>query len=393
MDSTTAETSNKIWKITDNSNASISNQPYSNSLLATSIERRYPSEFNETFGSSDISKSASSITSALRFPDCYSQTDANNSISRTHGAICLTGQLVRLELASKVFNLIVPNLIEGFHVSLFVLLSDDVKHHRAAKLLQANRFNEQTSLYSNFSATDLKAKVWDRIREALDKKNRSSSIDNFELHVRLEPPMQENFTITGKVPVENFNDRALRKPGNAKARFMSHMRWQSGLRECMRWVQENEVREDRLFKFVMRLREDAYVFKEYIFTPSKYVGLTAQKEQGSNGVNDRYLIANRLYADKIYRGMTEDYYLDGKSHGEYWREPEMLVKRLVAYYNIELKLVHTCDFPFLLYERPYNKTHMVVRAHDGNRQTSRYKCSKYFQFTKLHCHCVPLLDF
>ena len=54
-----------------------------------------------------------------------------NSDSRV--AICVTGQLARLELGSKIHRLVVPNLHRGSEVGLFIRLDSEEKVHLARK--------------------------------------------------------------------------------------------------------------------------------------------------------------------------------------------------------------------------------------------------------------------
>merc|ERR1719224_426191 len=100
------------------------------------------------------------------------------------------------------------------------------------------------------------------------------------------------------------------------------MRWQGGLRECVKWMQNVEVENRKHFDFVMRLREDTYVIsKYYMFTRSYINRINTLKEDNFGGLNDHDIIIDRKYADVMFRGLTEDYYFqEGKnsSHGERW---------------------------------------------------------------------------
>ena len=48
-------------------------------------------------------------------------------------AICVTGQLARLELGSKIHRLVVPNLYLGSEVGLFIRLDVEEEVHLARK--------------------------------------------------------------------------------------------------------------------------------------------------------------------------------------------------------------------------------------------------------------------
>ena len=167
-------------------------------------------------------------------------------------AICLTGQLVRLELGSKILNLINTNLEKGFKISLFILLDNELDNVKAVKHI--DRFKSENALYRNSSSEDLEKLIVHGISP-----NVNSS--NFKVRVRLEPPIQNKYTLTSidTVPVSapydiSDRDKKLKKSQFDRAfdRFQSHMRWQAGLRECMKWVQEIEILERNIFDFVMR---------------------------------------------------------------------------------------------------------------------------------------------
>ena len=68
-------------------------------------------------------------------------------------AFCVTGQLARLELHSKITNVIAANANIGHTVHTFVYLDDEVDNVKQTYW----KFNYSTSLYGSFSSEVLKS--------------------------------------------------------------------------------------------------------------------------------------------------------------------------------------------------------------------------------------------
>ena len=92
------------------------------------------------------------------------------------------------------------------------------------------------------------------------------------------------------------------------------------------------------------------------------------------GLDDHVLIADRLYADEIYRGLVEDYYFNNMSHGTFWGSPERLLLKMFNYYNIPLHVKKPCDFPFCTVYKKYENSRLMVDCHcrklQGNKTLS-----------------------
>lgn len=167
------------------------------------------------------------------------------------------------------------------------------------------------------------------------------------------------------------------------------MRWQSGLRECVKWMEEIEVTQRQHYDFVMRLREDTYVFSKFYLSPKGYANkLSSLGMNGYGGINDHNLIVDRIHADKMFRGMTEDYYFqtgEHSSHGYFWGTPENLIKRMTMFYGVETSLKSICLFPFATIFARINHTHFDMRAYGNNGIHKRFleKCKKRIKFSTI----------
>lgn len=285
-------------------------------------------------------------------------------------AICLTGQLLRLELGSKLKHIVEANLNKDLFLSLYLVLDSEVKEHKAVK--NKNRYRLEDAIYANHSTQSLYQVIKDFIPHS-----------SFTIHVRLEPPTQKTFLVRPEgSPVSAQNLTGIEEKDRAYAyeRFQNHMRWQNGLRECIKWVQAVEVAHKFHYDFVMRIREDTFVLENFFFFSGTKGKLISQGIHSFGGVNDHNMVVDRAFADDLFRGLTEDYYLNINSHGIYWRNPEMLLRRMANYYGIPRIEKNLCLFPFLAIKYRENSTHWNIAA-----TYRREELQIYQNMYKKHC--------
>ena len=106
-------------------------------------------------------------------------------------AFCLTGQLARLELLSKLAHIVVPNVKKGNTVHFFILLDN-------SPIVKQTfwRYDYSETPYANYNVK--------KMEEMIAKKLTGVDLGTkFRARVRLEPPSQDLFeVIDGFVPVE-----------------------------------------------------------------------------------------------------------------------------------------------------------------------------------------------
>ena len=127
-------------------------------------------------------------------------------------AVCLTGQLLRLELLSKIRNFIVFNVMaKGHKMDTFILLDNNENEEAHQTYWRFDYVSD--SLYGNYTAKKLHTYIEKHISEAetnLAKMNHHYHFQHLKpppasmvVRVRLAPPSQKNFsTINGKIPVD-----------------------------------------------------------------------------------------------------------------------------------------------------------------------------------------------
>jgi hypothetical protein len=162
-------------------------------------------------------------------------SDPQKDQSQMKIAICLTGQLVRLELLSKIHNLVAHNAVRlGHEIDLFVILDNDITVVKQTFW----RFDYSDSIFQNFSATNLNTYIERNIAISVTRiLNEDDEIDKkkytfkpkITVGVILAPPTQGTFVMTGGIspvgekmgPIIN-GQQLTAEP--AESRFQNNMR-------------------------------------------------------------------------------------------------------------------------------------------------------------------------
>lgn len=269
-------------------------------------------------------------------------------------AFCVTGQLARLEVYSKIKNIINANADVGNIAHMFVFLDNEVENVRQTYWT----YNYSTSVYGDHSS--------DQLKDLIDSKIDKQYANRTRTWVRLEPPPRYDFEIfwNESVPVTEKKFAGHDGPKDnfesAESRFQNNMRWMSGLRECVKWVQEMELELGMFYDIVVRLREDSFALAPWIFTPQKYLGVLTSLDLGSSkGVNDHNFAIDRKWADDYFRGLVEDYYFNHTKIAK-WNNPEQHLLQVAVEYNIEIRTLNICELPLVPLRGLYNNTHWRV---------------------------------
>ena len=83
----------------------------------------------------------------------YANTNENKKGMKL--AFCVSGQLARFEIVSKIKNVFVANTLIGHHVDVFILLDPDVKEVKQTFW----RFDYSTNTYNDMTSDELKKHV------------------------------------------------------------------------------------------------------------------------------------------------------------------------------------------------------------------------------------------
>jgi len=280
-------------------------------------------------------------------------------------AFCVTGQLARLELLSKIKNILLPNALAGNLAHMFVLLDGN----DAGVKQTFWRYDYSDNLYNSYNASRLKRYIDRHISDKIlgsMAAQQGSAMNRIRTLVRIEPPAQNNFTVRGRrVPVFNktgpsdFFPNVTVTVEPAFDRWQNNMRWLAGLRECTKWVQAVELEQKWFYTTVVRVRDDTYAFAPWVLKPvEKYMGGFVSAGFAANfGINDRNFAIDRRFADSLFRGITEDYYFNETLDLFSWNNPERRIFKVADTKGIELRNTSICEQPLLPLRGKLNKTH------------------------------------
>ena len=272
-------------------------------------------------------------------------------------AFCITGQLARLEIFSKLKNVILPNIQLGHTTHLFLLLDDQVDNVKQTFW----KFDYSKSLFGHHTADGLKSFIEKRVL-----KFNHHDKHKVQTWVRLEPPPREYFELfyNESVPVTDKkfsgHDGSKNNYESAASRFQNNMRWMSGLRECAKWVQEKEYENNIFYDIIVRLRDDSFALGPWTFNSRINFNSLTSLDLGSwRGINDHNFAIDRKFIDDFFRGLVEDYYLN-HTKIEIWNNPEQHLLQVAEKYHISVKTQIFCDLPLVPLRGLVNKTHWRV---------------------------------
>lgn len=171
-------------------------------------------------------------------------------------AYCVTGQLSRLELLSKITNIFIANAKFGNTPHVYLYLDNEIHNVKQTYW----HYNYSMSPYGHMTRQELLAFI-DKIQSKLGFPNKKSIV---RTRVKLASPSRDLFhVVNDKVPVKaklfSGHDGPKSNYESADIRFQNNMRWMNGLRDCIKWVQNMEVVQRYHYDIVVRLRDDSYV--------------------------------------------------------------------------------------------------------------------------------------
>ena len=300
-------------------------------------------------------------------------------------AILLSGQLARLELLSKIVNIVIPNAKLGHTVHMFVLLDNEVEEVKQTFW----RYDYSSAPFATYNAKKMHAFIMKRVALA-------NIGDRFQSRVRLEPPSQNIFDVVNDfVPVDdktighqNTKDGVgENKEGieTAADRFQNNLRWMNGLRDSVKWMQAAEQEQGYFYDLVVRLRDDTLAFSPWIFDGDEMKNsLTSQNLGSYRGINDHNLVVDRKYADVLFRGLTEDYYFNKTNRMVLWGNPEHRIYQVATAYKVNIRTATICKQPLIPLRASHNATHWLL--HPAYTDKMKDACVEGFEAPK-GCIC------
>ena len=283
-------------------------------------------------------------------------------------ALCVVGQLMRLELDSKLMQIVEPQLLAQRRVGLFFALAKGDASYVNRKVGSSRTYGEHL-IDAPFGTKYLsKLALGHNSRDILDESvcngfnvagacaQRSSTgpcgCPHWQLAVDwalLDQPS------SGYIPdvgwAAHLNKHAQGEDLTRELmRQQMHLRQWSHLRECMFLVDRAEVQANAKYDVVLKLREDTRVLLPWVVPPSfARGGITSLSCLKWDGVMDAAFGIARKWAWHIMDGMSADWYL-ARPH---WtnrtvpKNPESWLRSLLTYRGVPSRTVYACELPMV----------------------------------------------
>ena len=317
-----------------------------------------------------------------RCPEAYGVDPTDRSVKRL--AILVSGQLSRLELRSKLHNVVDANKGE-FELYAVLLLSrgatkssnyynrvdgpikmEEWTSAEAMRGYLSELFGNITDVYRSraFHDSALTRQVF--YFSVLDSEGRHKLRVAFGL-TQDEPQGQFLLNPNFSVPV-----RETTKQTNQQDMFRN-------MRKTMILLEDIEVRMRCMMDLVLRIREDAFVLRPWqlkhdpLWSDRVFVTPNCWK---AGGFSDSSFLMGRGIASKVMRGLAEEYYLGLAAH---YRNPERYIRELVVRNHGQVVWRHVCEWPVLpiIFRMKHFRLHMDLRYQSNMDATRACGAAEY----------------
>ena len=270
-------------------------------------------------------------------------------------AICVTGHLARLELESKLDYLVVPQLVLGCEVQVFVSANsaETVEKFHSKHYFKSSISDE---VHAN-GTVDWQAYMgknnWDVIRENDDNYSDSIDFENMQ-HYRV---MTNNQGQSFGFHVDFYNmhsvygiDAKLRIGSSRRNRSKGKdilVEW-SGLHRLMDIIDAYESKVGAHFDAVARLGESVHVLDSVALPRLFDRQLKTLKWQENGGLNDRVYLLGRGGANCFLRSFYHEYFHDHQSLQNLFRfDKEKVAYAHAGTCRMALSTLQNCELPAL----------------------------------------------
>eukprot|EP00316_Scyphosphaera_apsteinii_P022915 CAMPEP_0119301006 /NCGR_PEP_ID=MMETSP1333-20130426/2876_1 /TAXON_ID=418940 /ORGANISM="Scyphosphaera apsteinii, Strain RCC1455" /LENGTH=1171 /DNA_ID=CAMNT_0007302971 /DNA_START=295 /DNA_END=3810 /DNA_ORIENTATION=- len=245
-------------------------------------------------------------------------------------ALCVVGQLSRLELFSKLRQVVWPNIRAGNAMAMLLVLSRGTgRYVNANNSTVSRRAHDQLSMtdgpYARYDEARLRWRIMNQLNVfagsgslndiafELSPKQKLS-ISRFGLRISLVADPQSRSYMGDKLWADSLNKRERGREANLK-RQQLHMEQWSHLRRCMFLLDAEEqdaggATAGARFGVVLKLRDDSMALTPWLI-PNGWseLGLTAMKCLAYRGIADTTYAVGRRWAWAIMEGLSADWYL------------------------------------------------------------------------------------
>ena len=305
---------------------------------------------------------------------------------RKRVAIVVSGQLSRLELRSKMINLVRENYQRYELYAVFLLQqgknSSSNYHERSPGPYQSEEWEDMEVLREHvghiFSGFGWKVSP---IHHELSYSGKWYNGDKltrqvfyFVLKDQDEVLLRVAFGLTKGEPIGALllnpdfvpNKDETTKQLNQQDMFRN-------MRKTMMLLEDIELRMGFFVHLVFRLREDVFVLRPFRFPrPLTRVSFVSPNCWTAGGLSDWSFIVGRQLASKVIRGLAEDYYLRIHAH---YTNPEHFVRYLARFHRAKIIKLSVCEWPMLPVIFYRNRTDLYMRLRTESRLSAVGGCS------------------
>jgi len=280
--------------------------------------------------------------------------DVSNSVGPTASgtlscAVCVVGQLARLELESKVRHVVEPNLRAGHTIALLMVLSQGTpKYVNGRTGGEKGKIRLTDGPFALADERQLQASVWSKLDSF--RSNASNSASRFSLRISLEAAT--NLSYPADLIWAKHLDKADRGINASLHRQQLHILQWTHLRTCMFLVDAEELSKGTHLGLVLKLREDSFALQPWLI-PSSWAqrGLTSLHCLEWGGVMDSVFAVGRRWAWAIMEGLAADWYISHYALTEAGlaipHNPESWIARLAKLKHVPVQRKGLCELPFL----------------------------------------------
>lgn len=264
-------------------------------------------------------------------------------------AVCITGQVSRMEWKSKLENVVKPNVATWPRMGIFMVLSNtNVNYVNPYKHPIVSPECPPSGCLSTVRSDVPPGIV---VRETIFKER--DYITDMEWAKRMD-----KFD-----PVTNL-----------KRQNMHLSQW-SKLRVCMQLVEDVELKEHFTYEVVVKLREDSMALMPF-HIPREWSdkGIVTLNCNMWGGLMDGFYVLGRKWASKVMEGLSVDWYFE---HDIPNKNPETWLLRIVNKHKIPKLFVDRCVMPFV----------PVIPVNFSRRITFRVNHATYTTITKCKNRC------
>ena len=269
-------------------------------------------------------------------------------------AICVTGQLARLELASKLNYLVTPHLRAGCRADLILSLTDH-GNMRVNENLATSESPISTQLHKdgtiNWSEWTMgnvtpHGNFWaDTNFHNIEYIRVERNGTQFVMHVDLfTPPTVYSPDDT----LARRSDKFKGEPKRMLERERMHLAQWAGLYRCMDIISTAETKLDMHYDSVIRLRDDAVVLTEIQLPVTLGRDLVSINMMAWGGLHDNFYMMGRQGANCFMRSFFNGYY---SYHKELLQVAPYNPERLALFHADHCKMNSTklsaCSLPIL----------------------------------------------